>query len=96
MDGQVPVYFEAAAIICTLTLLGQVLELRARATTGDAIKGLLDLAPATARRIAADGSESDVDLAEIVVGIASGCDRGRRSPSTVGWNPAPLLSTRRC
>ena len=68
MDGRVPVYFEAAAIICTLTLLGQVLELRARATTGDAIKGLLDLAPATARRIAADGSEADVDLAEIEVG----------------------------
>jgi Cu+-exporting ATPase len=67
-DGKVPVYFEAAAIICTLTLLGQVLELRARATTGDAIKGLLQLAPATARRIADNGSEEDVDLAMIVVG----------------------------
>ncbi|MFN8184744.1 MAG: copper-translocating P-type ATPase [Candidatus Nanopelagicales bacterium] len=67
-DGKVPVYFEAAAIICTLTLLGQVLELRARATTGDAIKGLLQLAPATARRIAADGTEEDVDLAMVVVG----------------------------
>lgn len=68
MDGEVPVYFEAAAVICTLTLLGQVLELRARATTGDAIKGLLELAPATAHRIDPDGSEQDVDLAEIVVG----------------------------
>ncbi|MEZ5184368.1 MAG: copper-translocating P-type ATPase [Candidatus Nanopelagicales bacterium] len=67
-DGMVPVYFEAAAIICTLTLLGQVLELRARATTGDAIKGLLGLAPSTARRIAEDGAEQDVDLADIVVG----------------------------
>jgi Cu+-exporting ATPase len=68
MDGRVPVYFEAAAVICTLTLLGQVLELRARATTGDAIKGLLDLAPPTARRIEADGAEVDVDLSDIAVG----------------------------
>ncbi|MBK6763171.1 MAG: copper-translocating P-type ATPase [Micrococcales bacterium] len=67
-DGKVPLYFEAAAIICTLTLLGQVLELRARATTGDAIKGLLQLAPAVARRIAPDGAEEDVDLAVVVVG----------------------------
>ncbi len=67
-DGMVPVYFEAAAVICTLTLLGQVLELRARATTGNAIKGLLDLAPATARRINPDGSDEEVPLASIVVG----------------------------
>lgn len=66
-DGMIPLYFEAAAIICTLTLLGQVLELRARATTGDAIKGLLNLAPATARRLNPDGTEQDVPLAEIVV-----------------------------
>ncbi len=66
-EGMVPVYFEAAAVICTLTLLGQVLELRARATTGDAIKGLLDLAPATARRVTGDGEE-EVPLAQIVVG----------------------------
>ena len=68
MDGQVPVYFEAAAVICTLTLLGQVLELRARASTGNAIKGLLGLAPKTARRIEPDGTEVDVDLAHIMVG----------------------------
>jgi Cu+-exporting ATPase len=80
MDGQGPVYFEAAAIICTLTLLGQVLELRTRATTGAAIKGLLDLAPATARRIAADGSESDVDLAEIVVGDCVRVRPGEKVP----------------
>ena len=67
-DGQVPVYFEAAAVICSLTLLGQVLELRARATTGDAIRGLLGLAPTTARRIAADGTEEDIDLTLVEVG----------------------------
>jgi len=68
VDGEVPLYFEAAAIICTLTLLGQVLELRARASTGDAIKGLLSLAPTTAHRIDTDGQEQDVDLSAIVVG----------------------------
>ncbi len=68
MDGQVPVYFEAAAVICSLTLLGQVLELRARATTGDAIKGLLGLSPTTARRIAADGTDEDVELGLVEVG----------------------------
>jgi Cu+-exporting ATPase len=67
-EGMVPVYFEAAAVICTLTLLGQVLELRARATTGDAIKGLLDLAPPTARRIGPDGAEEEVPLAAVAVG----------------------------
>ncbi len=63
--GNVPVYFEAAAVITTLVLLGQVLELRARSATGAAIKALLGLAPKTARRIAADGSESDVSLDQI-------------------------------
>ena len=60
--GNVPVYFEAAAVITTLVLLGQVLELRARSATGAAIKTLLGLAPRTARRIAADGSEKDIPL----------------------------------
>jgi P-type Cu+ transporter len=63
--GQVPVYFEAAAGITTLVLLGQVLELRARSRTGAAIKALLGLAPKTARQILEDGSEEDVPLAEI-------------------------------
>ena len=54
--GSVPVYFEAAAVIVALVFLGQVLELRARERTGSAIRALLDLAPKTARRIAADGS----------------------------------------
>ena len=60
--GEVPVYFEAAAVITTLVLLGQVLELRARQRTSGAIRALLELAPKTARRVAADGSEHDVAL----------------------------------
>ncbi len=66
--GEVAVYFEAAAMIVTLVLLGQVLELRARHRTGAAIRALLGLAPRTARLIARDGSESDVPLAEVHVG----------------------------
>jgi Cu+-exporting ATPase len=65
MDGQVPLYFEAAAVIVTLVLVGQVLELRARALTGGAIRALLDLAPQTARLIGSAGSETDVPLFEI-------------------------------
>jgi len=63
--GQVPVYFEASAVIVALVFVGQVLELKAREKTGSAIRALLDLAPKTARRIAADGSETDVPLDEI-------------------------------
>jgi P-type Cu+ transporter len=66
--GEVAVYFEVAAVIVTLILLGQVLELRARSATGAAIKKLLGLAPKTARRIGADGSEEDVPLDAVVVG----------------------------
>jgi Cu+-exporting ATPase len=66
--GEVPVYFEAAAVITTLVLLGQVLELRARSRTGAAIKALLGLAPKTARRIREDGNEEDVPLAQVKVG----------------------------
>jgi Cu+-exporting ATPase len=66
--GVVPVYFEAAAVIITLVFVGQVLELRARDRTGDAIRALLNLAPRTARRIGADGSEKDVPLDEVVTG----------------------------
>jgi Cu+-exporting ATPase len=68
MDGAVAVYFEAAAVITVLVLLGQVLELRAREQTSGAIRALLDLAPKTARRIAPDGSEEEVSLALIEVG----------------------------
>jgi Cu+-exporting ATPase len=60
--GDVPIYFEASAVITTLVLLGQVLELRARAETGSAIRGLLGLAPKTARVVRDDGSEEDVPL----------------------------------
>ncbi|HSM42923.1 MAG TPA: heavy metal translocating P-type ATPase [Afifellaceae bacterium] len=66
--GTVPVYFEAAAVIVTLVFVGQVLELRARERTGSAIRALLDLSPKTARRVAKDGSESDVPLEEVVAG----------------------------
>jgi Cu+-exporting ATPase len=61
-EGQVGVYFEAAAVIVTLVLLGQVLELKARSRTSAAIKGLLGLTPKTARRIAQNGTEEDVPL----------------------------------
>jgi Cu+-exporting ATPase len=67
-DGAVPVYFEAAAVITVLVLLGQVLELRAREATSGAIRALLDLAPKTARRIQPDGSEEEVALDQVHVG----------------------------
>jgi Cu+-exporting ATPase len=66
--GAVPVYFEAASVIVALVFLGQVLELSARERTGSAIRALLDLAPKTARRIAADGIEADVSLDTVQVG----------------------------
>src|SRR2546423_2625310 len=66
--GGVPVYFEAAAVITALVLLGQVLELKARSSTGTAIKALLGLAPKTARRVRVDGSEEDVSLDQVQVG----------------------------
>ncbi len=68
MHGMVPVYFEAAGVVVALVLLGQVLELRARAATGKAIRALLNLAPKTARRIAADGSESEIPLTDVMTG----------------------------
>ncbi len=68
MHGAVSVYFEAAAVIMVLVLLGQVLELRARDRTSGAIKALLGLAPKTARRIGADGKDEDVSLEHIAVG----------------------------
>jgi Cu+-exporting ATPase len=66
--GQVGLYFEAAAVIVTLVLLGEWLELRARNQTGDAVRALLSLAPKSARRIADDGSEQDVPLEQVVKG----------------------------
>ena len=66
--GRVAVYFEAAAVIVTLVLLGQVLELRARGSTSEAIRSLLGLASKTARRLRSDGGEEDVPLEQVVVG----------------------------
>jgi Cu+-exporting ATPase len=68
MHGQVPVYFEAAGVVVALVLLGQVLELRARAATGRAIRALMDLAPKTARRIDEHGEEREVALDEVQPG----------------------------
>jgi Cu+-exporting ATPase len=78
-DGSVPVYFEAAVAIVVLVLLGQVIELRARERTGDAIAALLDLSPKTARRIEAAG-ESDVPLEEVVAGDRLRVRPGERVP----------------
>ena len=66
--GMVPVYYEAAGVVVALVLLGQVLELRARAATGKAIRALLNLAPKTARRINADGSETEITLPDVQTG----------------------------
>jgi Cu+-exporting ATPase len=78
--GRVSVYFEAAAVIITLTLLGQLLELRARAQTSAAIKSLLGLAPKTARRINADATEEDVPLTHVHVGDSLRVRPGEKVP----------------
>jgi Cu+-exporting ATPase len=80
MGTAVAVYFEAAAVIVVLVLLGQVLELRARSRTSAAIRNLLRLAPATARRIAEDGSERDVPLEQVQVGDRLRVRPGDRVP----------------
>jgi P-type Cu+ transporter len=77
-DGRVALYFEAAAVIVTLVLLGQMLELKARSRTGAAIKALLGLAPKTARRIE-DGREEDIPLDQVAVGNLLRVARARRS-----------------
>jgi Cu+-exporting ATPase len=79
--GGVPrVYFEAAAVIITLVLLGQVLELRARSATSGAIRALLGLQPKTARRLRADGGEEDVSLADVEAGARLRVRPGERVP----------------
>jgi P-type Cu+ transporter len=102
--GQVGVYFEAAAVITTLILLGQVLELRARSRTGEAIEKLLGLAPRTARRLADDGTEEDVPLDAVRVGDRLRVRPGEKVPvdgevlegtssldeSTVTGEPVPV------
>jgi Cu+-exporting ATPase len=84
-DGSVAVYFEAAAVIVVLVLLGQVLELRARERTGGAIRALLNLAPVVARRIAPDGTEAEVPLDGEVLEGASNVDE-----SMVTGEPVPV------
>src|SRR5690606_39769410 len=66
-DGSVAVYFESAAVITVLVLLGQMLELRAREATSGAIKALLDLAPKSARRLSEDGAEHEISIDQIAV-----------------------------
>jgi Cu+-exporting ATPase len=78
--GEIPVYFEAAAVVTTLVLLGQVLELRARHRTGDAIRALLGLAPTHARLVNADGTEVDVPLDQVKVGDRLRVRPGERVP----------------
>jgi P-type Cu+ transporter len=106
-SGNLGLYFEAAAVITVLVLLGQVLELRARSQTGGAIRALLGLAPKTARRISADGSEADVPVSEITVGdllrirpgekvpVDGGVTEGRSSvdESMVTGEPIPVEKT---
>ena len=80
MHGRVGVYFESAAVIVALVTMGDWLELRARRRTGSALRALLDLAPKTARRIAADGSESDVPLEEVQAGDTLRVRPGEKIP----------------
>ena len=80
MNGRPPVYFEAAAAITTLVLLGQVLELRARSHTSHAIRALLDLSPKTARLLKADGSEADVALEQVQRGDRLRVRPGEKMP----------------
>ncbi|HET6574013.1 MAG TPA: heavy metal translocating P-type ATPase [Fimbriiglobus sp.] len=90
--GVVPVYFEAAAVIVTLVLLGQVLELRARRNTGSAIRALLGLSPATARRVTPDGSEEDIPLAHVHPGDKLRVRPGEKVPvdGTVADGSSPV------
>jgi Cu+-exporting ATPase len=78
--GRVSVYFEAAAVIISLTLLGQILELKARSRTSAAIKSLLGLAPKTARRIKPDASEEDIPLSHVHVGDSLRIRPGEQVP----------------
>ena len=78
--GAVAVYFEAAAVITVLVLLGQVLELRAREATSGAIKALLQLAPKTARRIGDDGADHEVEIDTLAVGDSLRVRPGEKVP----------------
>src|SRR3989454_504530 len=91
--GEIGLYFEAAAVITVLVLLGQVLELRARSQTSSAIKALLNLAPPTARRLRADGAEDDVALEMVQVGDRLRVRPGERGPvDGVGLEGATVVA----
>ena len=108
MGGEVAVYFEAAAVIVTLILLGQVIELRARHQTGSAIRALLGLAPVTARLVRGNGVEDDIPLADVTVGAQLRVRPGEKVPvdgvivdgtshvdeSMVTGEPMPVAKTR--
>ncbi len=95
-DGSVPVYFEAAAVITVLVLLGQVLELRAREKTSGAIRALLGLAPKTARRVKDDGNDEEValDLDRRRRHVCA-CGRAKRCRSTAWSSKGARSSTSR-
>jgi cation transport ATPase len=91
------VYFEAAAVIVTLILLGRWLEARARGQAGAAIAGLIALRPDTAPRLDATGTPADVALAEIVPATPCSCGPAPGLPSTaLSWKPARAMWTRPC
>ncbi len=106
-EGAVAIYFEAAAVIVVLVLLGQVLELRARERTGGAIRALLDLSPKTARRVKADGNEEQIPLDQVEIGdrlrvrpgdsipVDGSVDEGRSSvdESMLTGEPVPVEKT---
>ena len=91
-NGEVGRYFEAASVITVLVLLGQVLELRARSRTSGAIRALLGLSPKTARRVAADGAETDVPLDQVQAGRPFARAPRRKGPG--GWRRAGGLERR--
>ena len=90
IDGVVAIYFEAAAVITTLVLLGQVLELRARSRTGEAIKALLGLAPASAVVVRSDGVEEETPLEQVETGSLLRVRPEKGCPSTALWWREPV------